>query len=105
MGLSPDVAPAGELSVLDGSVLDGGVLDRSAVEAGVVPLTGAAFADVVASADVGAAWFPLPHAATANRRAAAPTPVMARRRRELMLRPVEPSRVVIIYQSFDGVRG
>ena len=42
MGLSPDVAPAGELSVLDGSMLDGGVLDRIDSLLPVLPFTLAA---------------------------------------------------------------
>ena len=97
MGLSPEVVdPAVALSGVDGTV----------VEASVDPVIGAAFAAVVAAADVGAAAFPLPHAAIASRRAAAaPAPRMARRRRGLTIRPVEPKRVMIIYLSSDRFRG
>ena len=76
------------------------------VETTVDPVIGAEFVAVVAAADVGSAAFPLPHAAVASRMpAAAPIPRMARRRRVLTIRPVEPSRVVIIYLSSDGVCG
>src|SRR6478609_11143848 len=97
MGLSPDdVDPVVGLSGVGGNV----------VEAGVDPVIGAEFATVVAVADGGSAAFPLPHAAVASRRAtAAPVPRMARRCRGLIILPVEPNRVMIIYLSSDRFRG
>src|SRR6478736_4905717 len=86
MGLSPDdVDPVVGLSGVGGNV----------VEAGVDPVIGAEFAAVAVS-DGGSAAFSLPHAAVASRRAAAaPVPTMARRRRGLIILPVEPNRVMI----------